>query len=289
MGKYKILETRSADTWWGTRQVIDLQRDIYERLIIQVNLGSLTGGTTPAYITNASLYAINDITVETEGHVLTAIPQALHELQKLETGTVPQVSNTTANIEFWFTRSAKDFDYGVDFRKKNHLSVAFNFRTLGSITTGNPTGTSGSVVKIIGVVAPIGIATMYGFMTNRTNQLSANTEYPKAIEFKDSDKMFEKILLYTTTDATQMTASSSVISWYTVRRGNFDMIYDHLPFDVSQAMDKKTYGVENVSTGVTVVDDLGVVPASGSELYFDVMTSSASGYITTLSKYAKPL
>lgn len=285
------LRTRTIDGWWGQTQNIDLPLDAYERLIFSVSLGSLVGGTSPAYVTNASLYAIRTMQLETEGNVLSTEPQVQVELQKYESGTAPTVGNTYSQFAIWFTKNFKDENYGPDFTKKTSLRLTLNMRPLSEITTGEPTGTSGSTLIIYGVVPDQRTNTFWGFDVASIGPTTANSTLKEAIKWNASDRSFEKILLFTTTDSGHMTASDSVIKTYTVRRGTHENIYAALDWNDSKAMDKTDYGLESLSTGVTIVDfPVGIIPAPGNELILDIVnTGSASGYVVALARFYKSL
>jgi len=290
MAKYGLWKTNNFDAKWGqVTDPHDLPRDrVIEQIVLYIKGGTFVGGTSPAWVTDAYLKMIKTVRVRKGQDVIAAFkPYSQFRLQEYESGTKPQkVGDGEGEIRLWFTLNVKEEGYGLDAREADSLTIEFEFNTLAAVTTGSPTGTTGSAVDIILVW---GMTPANFYVAEDVIQITLGTA---SNEFKDVYKHPAETLLkeamHACTDSDGFTVSDSVVSAYKLKHGAEEVIYD-LKWSGSKSIDKTDYQLEALETGFTIVDLREPrVSSSQNELRIDITTSTSTGYVFLLKRLIRP-
>jgi hypothetical protein len=142
----------TIDGTYGTQVTIPLKRNnLIQKYLGVVTLGTLSGGTSPAWTVSGSNPLITHVTLTADNDVLLDMDtDMLGELVKL--GFLFSPDGLTYRIDMTdidFTNS-KNVD-GTEFPSYayNNITLTLTVAPLASVTSGSPTGTSGTVFSLV--------------------------------------------------------------------------------------------------------------------------------------------
>ena len=140
------------DEDWGSVVPITLNRvGLISKYSLAVVLGTLEGGTSPAYTVSGSNPAVTHINVEADNDTLyDADTDMIQELNKLSFGYVATGQNfriDMADIDMIKKRHVAGTEFPSYLYNTNTLRVTLP--PLSTITSGSPTGTSGSQLLLV--------------------------------------------------------------------------------------------------------------------------------------------
>ena len=140
------------DGTYGTQVVIPLKRNnLVQKYVGVVTLGTLQGGTSPAWTVSGSNPLITHITVTADNDVLLDMDtDMLEELIKLgflftPDGLTYRIDMTDIDFE-----NSKNVD-GTEFPSYNYnnITLTLTIAPLSQVTSGSPTGSSGTVFSLV--------------------------------------------------------------------------------------------------------------------------------------------
>jgi len=140
------------DGTYGTQVVIPLKRNnLIQKYVGVVTLGTLQGGTSPAWTVSGSNPLITHITVTADNDVLLDMDtDMLEELVKLgflftPDGLTYRIDMTDIDFE-----NSKNVD-GTEFPSYNYnnITLTLTIAPLSQVTSGSPTGSSGTVFSLV--------------------------------------------------------------------------------------------------------------------------------------------
>jgi len=140
------------DNAYGTQVTIPLKRNnLIQKYVGVVTLGALQGGTSPAWSVSGTNPLITHITVTADNEVLIDMDtDMLGELVKLgflftPDGLTYRIDMTDIDFE-----TSKNVD-GTEFPSYNYnnITLTLTIAPLAQVTTGSPTGSSGTVFSLV--------------------------------------------------------------------------------------------------------------------------------------------
>jgi len=140
------------DNAYGTQVTIPLKRNnLIQKYLGVVTLGTLQGGTSPAWTVSGSNPLITHITITADNDVLLDMDtDMLNELNKLgflwaPDGLTFRIDMTDIDFE-----NSKNVD-GTEFPSYsyNNITLTLTIAPLANVTSGSPTGTSGTTFSLV--------------------------------------------------------------------------------------------------------------------------------------------
>jgi len=140
------------DGTYGTQVTIPLKRNnLVQKYVGVVTLGTLQGGTTPAWTVSGSNPLITHVTVTADNDVLLDMDtDMLEELVKLgflftPDGLTYRIDMTDIDFE-----NSRNVD-GTEFPSYNYnnITLTLTIAPLSQVTSGSPTGSSGTVFSLV--------------------------------------------------------------------------------------------------------------------------------------------
>lgn len=287
MRRFVNLADFTADDKLGKTYPIEIPNAyVYERFKVHVNCGTLTGGSSGDFVTDAFLKLIRELRLNLDNLSIPCKPVFQFLLQKYECGTPPRkVSDAEGAFEFWLTASSRERGYGFNASRVKSASLAFDFETIGNLNTGNRTGISGSRIQVVGVIAGSELPNsiwVQDFPRKTPVANAANNELFKL----PHGQAYAKIVLVASTDTNGYTRSDGVVNSVTLRNG-LNRIYDNTAWNVIQDGDKIDYSLEAVEVGVAILDLENLVMPD-PELILDVQGGATSGHVFAFYRAVKP-
>jgi hypothetical protein len=142
----------TIDGTYGTQVTIPLKRNnLIQKYLGVITLGSLTGGTSPAWTVSGSNPIITHVTLTADNDVLFDMDtDMLGELVKLgflfsPDGLTYRIDMTDVDFE-----NSKNID-GTEFPSYayNNITLTITVAPLSQVTSGSPTGSSGTVFSLV--------------------------------------------------------------------------------------------------------------------------------------------
>ena len=142
----------TIDGTYGTQVTINLKRNnLIQKYLGVVTLGSLTGGTSPSWSVSGSNPLITHVTLTADNDVLLDMDtDMLNEINKLgflwtPDGLTFRIDMTDIDFE-----NSKNVD-GTEFPSYsyNNITLTLTIAPLANITTGSPTGSSGTTFSLV--------------------------------------------------------------------------------------------------------------------------------------------
>jgi len=140
------------DGAYGTQVVIPLKRNnLIQKYLGVVTLGTLEGGTSPAWTVSGSNPLITHVTVTADNDVLLDMDtDMLNEINKLGFLWTPDGLTYRIDMTDIDFQNSRDVD-GTEFPSYayNNITLTLTIAPLSQVTSGSPTGSSGTVFSLV--------------------------------------------------------------------------------------------------------------------------------------------
>jgi hypothetical protein len=142
----------TIDGTYGTQVTVNLKRNnLIQKYLGVVTLGTLSGGTSPAWTVSGSNPLITHVTVTADNDVLLDMDtDMLNEINKLGFLWTPDGLTYRIDMTDIDFNSSKNVD-GTEFPSYayNNITLTLTVAPLSSVTSGSPTGSSGTVFSLV--------------------------------------------------------------------------------------------------------------------------------------------
>jgi hypothetical protein len=288
----------------GTTEIKLHRNDVLLGLQANIVLGSLSGGTSPAWTVSASNPVITQFALNVSGNNLFSVSTLLqYEKMKLLKGIPGNGQNLLIDVA---DMNLTDWHYmemtGLPTFNYSDVSLKIQLPALSSLTSGSPTASSGTTLYLTELVVPREQALAFipkfikvGTVQVNFNAINTGTGELTLPDFVQLGYAYKDMLLFTSSSNNFISGSDNIVNYFKVKVNNsIDIIDDFwqiLKFDVANLFrvipDAGFNYITFMQSGNlnNLLKLYGTGITSANFLY----VSNSAGYISYLAKVYYPM